>query len=498
MSATKGKGAKQALSRSTTPTDGQAVGDLDFIIEAAAGSLKTLVSRIKPKSIKEQIKKALEYAHGKSDLVQAIVETQVDFYSSGFAIAIAMPRNSSQDSFKSRFTDLINEHELEKVSEELIFDLAACNNAILHWKLSDSGKLEYVMTLAPDRCDFDNSIGTDLLKIDLNEEVVERIKRAQRDSDQKAEIEKTFPKKYIEAALKGKPVELRNEDNEYWVACSWARKFNGLAAPSMASVFGDVQLRELLISGDWSVAFFIKNLVHLIKQGESITNGPQAGSRKNWASKTSIKKLMKLFQNPSQLLRIFGDHTLNIEYKYPDPEIFTPAKYQKVEERILRWGNVIDVIMTGQGDGFAQGSIGKNRFEARGRRIRKYVGWMFRKFLLDERIARLLKVPEKSEVRITWNNQNLKDWKEVMEGLEQMYDRGVLDVETFLERMGESFETIKARKQSEKKDKDLWQPLFEKSQGLLDKKDGRPPDDGKAKSKPAPKPSRTKASKGDA
>src|SRR6185436_5812338 len=103
-----------------------------------------------------------------------------------------------------------------------------------------------------------------------------------------------------------------------------------------------------------------------IQQGESITTGPNAGKKTNWVTKDIVKKLSEKFKNVSQVMRLITDHTLSINYIFPDPKVFSPEKYQKVEERILRWGGVPDVLMTGSGEGFSQGSLGKQRFEAHG------------------------------------------------------------------------------------------------------------------------------------
>jgi hypothetical protein len=463
------KGASEPKNRKSSPVIGHETGtDVNWLIEATSGSLKGILQKLVPPDLRKQLALSLEYANGKSDIIQSIIQTKVDFYAAGFSVTVQPKRKTSLESLKKRIADFISAHQLQRIAEELVFDFTACDNAILHWKVVD-GEISYVTTLAPDRVEFDNSTGIETLKLHLSDDIRKNI------LDTMKKIGKgdksPFPDKYVEAARRGKPVILDNKDGEYWLVRSRCRRFTGLAKPSMASIYGDIQLRELLISGDWSVAYFIAHVIHQIKAGEAITGGPLAGTRNNYVTKTAINKLKKVFQEVSQTLRIFTDHTVDIKYHYPDPNVFNPQKFEKAEERILRWGAVIDVIMTGKGDGFSQGSLGKNRFEAQGNRVRGAIGWMFGEFFGHPTVTKALQIPDESTVEIGWNQQNLKEWAQVLKELQFQWDNGGMDWETIHDRLGENHELIMERKAIEKPQEDLWRPLFEPRQGLLSNED---------------------------
>lgn len=453
-----------------------------------------MLKRIQPRSLVEELATAEEYAKGGCDLVSDIIATKLDFYGRGFSIRVSAENKNYKREMNARIEQLIREHEVRRIQEELMSDYCATTNCILQWKVDDR-ELVYVTTLAPSTVKYQRTAGFERLEVKIPETTRKRIQAALLDKKLMAEIKATFPTKYIEAVKNGEQyVELRNEDGEYWIIQTGERRFAGMSRPSMVSRFGDILLRKLIIAGDWAVAYFLKRVIEHVKAGETIPSAHVANLKALYPGDAEIRRYQNAFRSVGQALRLFTNHTVKIEYPHPDPEIFSPIKYEKVEERILRWGGVVDVLMTGQGEGFSQGHLGLRRFVAHGLKVREIIGDIFKTFLLHESVRGALKIPENSEVSVRWDEQSLKDPKQVLEELQHLWNCGAMDVQTSHERLGYSHELIKARKANDHAEKELWQPTFEPRQGLLsgDEKPGRPEDD-----KPQPAPStRPKPSKG--
>lgn len=457
------------------------------LVQLSHGALLSYTQAYEKMSLRDLIRKALELASGGSEMIQAIISIKVDFFSAGFGVQIQPKRDGNLEAMRERVANLIRTHQLESVAEELISDLSACDNCILHWKM-DGSDLEYVTTLPPCDVEFDNSTGRNILKLYLSEATRTTIKESLRTA-KKSSI---WPQKYVDAVMQGKPVELKNEDGEYWVVKTHSRRFTGLAKPSMCAIFPDLELRKLFISGDFSVAYFIKHLIQQIKAGEAITSGPKAGQQDNYTSSDELTVLQGHLEKVQQALRLYTNHTVSIETHIPDPKIFTVDKYRAVHSRIVRWARIPDVMMTGEGDGFSQGFLGKNGFEAQGQRIRNHVGWVFSEFFLHPEIMSLLKAPAGSTVQINWDRMNLKEWKEVLDELAWQWENGIMDIQSAHERLGERHDLIAARKEVDQKEKNKWKPTYEPSQGLLNPKPvtkvAKPAPDGEG-GRPRTKPS---------
>lgn len=442
-----------------------------------------------PTSLREELILASNYAWGSSEIIQSICQVQKEFYGSGFSLQLKTKNTSYKESLQDRVNEMIRLHEIRKVVDELILDFVSTDNFILHWAVNGKD-LKYVTSINPARCDYIRSPGVDTLRVEMDDATITRIKVAIA-SKNLPEVQKLYPQKYIDAVQKGlRMIELRNEDGEYWVVKTSARRFSGLAHPSMKGIFSDIILRETLIAGDWAVAYYLKRVIEHVKAGESPPHGQLQNLRALYPTKEQIGEYLKAFKNVGQTLRFFTDHTVEINYPHPPVEIFDPSKYEKCEERILRWGGVVDVMMTGKGEGFAQGHLGVKRFVAKGLRARAVIAEAMEEFLLHESISPILKVPSGSTVETRFNEQTLKDPKQVLDELNAAMDHGVLDVESYHEGLGLCYELVKSRKERDMKEKETWQPLFEKSQGMLSGKNGRP-EEGEPQPAPSqrPKPS---------
>lgn len=490
--AAKSKSKRKPERSATKFTCESEASTLDFLIKTTGGQLQEMLKSMIPQSLREELVVAESYSSGGSELIQAICEIKQQFFVAGFDLQLKTKNEVYKESLNERIADVGREQELYKVAEELIRDYVSTDNCILLWGI-DGKTLKYVTTISPGRVDYQRAIGGERMLVEMDDETRIRIHRALMDRDTSA-LE-LYPEKYVEAVRVGKRwVLLDNKDGEYWIVRSNARRFSGLARPSMRPIFGDVLLRETLKAGDWATAYYLKRVIEHVRAGESPPHGQLQNLRALYPTPDQITKYQKAFQSPGQTMRFFTDHTVKIEYPHPPVEIFAPDKYKKVEERILRWGGVPNALQIGEGgDGFSQGHLGIRRFVAEGWSVRRVITEIMQSWILHDSMRPLLKIPNESRVTVAFNEQTLKDPKQILDELNNAWDRGLLDNRSYNEGLGRSHDLIKARKREDAQDKELWVPTFEPKQGLLNE-GGRPAGGGDTTPTPSnrPKPSTTK------
>lgn len=476
--ARKRSGISSAVIKDKDGLSSETFADLQEYQLLTAGSLAEVVRILDVKDKREQITRAITNRN-EDDLIGSIIDTKVEFYSSGFGIQVNPKSGIDKAMLRERVNqEIIQKFEINKVVEELIDDFCSCDNAILVWAVNQETKeLLYVTSLDPSRAEYINAMGVEMLKVVISDDVKAMINAALNDKMKLSKLEKSM-KKYVDAVRKGEStVTLSNKDGEYWIVKTESRRFTGLARPSMVRIFLDIVLRKMLVQGDWTLAYQVKRIIEIIQMGESITNGPHAGTKRLYQTDKEVAALKRIFNNnTSQALRLFVNHTFKMSNYAPDAQLFTEEKFKKVEQRILRWGGVIDTIMTGEGEGYSQGYIGARRFVAQGLTVRRSIGEMIEKFILHPSVAPQLKIPAGSTATITWDEQNLKDYKQILDEVTALFDRGAMDIETLLERMGYNYNLVKTRKKADWKAKDTWVPTYEPRQGLLGNLLGLTPD----------------------
>ncbi len=407
--------------------------------------------------VSKNIRDALKFRRG-NELVQIIVETKLDFLAAGF-------RNHYLDDKSRDFYDnFAIKHDMDAIVTEIADDLLTCDNAILHWKIDEKDNIEYIMTLDPGFVEYNNVQGNETMKILLDPEMRTSIQKAS------PEQKKDIPDKYLKAGA-GAKVELLNADGEYWMVLTTGRKFRGLVQPSMSAIFADLKLREMFVAGDWSVGFFAKAFIQLVKSGESATGSQHAGTKRLYQTPEANAALNNLMKDVSRAMRIVGDHTLTIEHIVPPTEAYSQDKYGHVETRVLRWGGIPKVIIEGAGGNYASGFLGKIKLFADIKRKRRQVANFIEAFYRQPTInSKALK----NTPQVRFDEQILKDTKELVNELKLLlqYATG-FSARSAVELLGHDADTELARKREEMKDPKVLIPIFEPNQGLLDE-GGRP------------------------
>jgi len=397
-----------------------------------------------------------------------------------------------EDEWLATFGAFVNKHQLQKVAQDLVFDFCACQNCILHWHVEGS-ELSYVQTLDIRDIDWNKTVGTAVMRVNLSTATTDKVKYAintLKIADDK--LLDTYSQKIIDAVkAKQQYIDLKQEDGDFWMIYSDGRKFGGLVAPTMNSVFADAALRELIIAGDFSVAFLLKAAIFHVTAGESIPQGPRAGTKDYWLKETDRKNLQTALTKFGRAMILITDHTVKLNHVAPDSKLFDPIKYLKVEERIRRWGSTPEQLLTGEGAGFAQGSLGGKRFSSEGVEVRAHIGWLLSQFLTHESMRSVIGIDENAVCTIGWDWNNLKEWKQALDELTFVHSVGGASIETVQERTGFTRGVEKKRKEREQTEKELWKPLFEAKQGMLSPdKGGRPDSGGGQSANDGPRPSR--------
>jgi hypothetical protein len=447
-------------------------GDYSKVLESQTESLKAYLERT-VKGSQEEIEET--YAHaGKApdlkrngcELVSDILRVRRDFHSAGFSVSFSPPL---QEKERQQFDAAFLEHEIRRVVEQLFWDMGCCDNAVLVWQI-DAGALKYVQTLPAYRCSFSNKGKKPVLKVKLSSDVRREITNA-------LAMQETpnYDEKYVEAVRNGQDyIELSESDGEYWVVWSDGAKYSGFARPSMRTVFLSILLREHLEAGDFAIAYYTKHLIQHFQIGESMkgTTSPQFPPDYLYPKRSDMTTLKTEVQKAGQNMRLVTNHAVNVSYVFPDPKVFSPDKYLKCDERILAWGGVPEVLLTGKGTGYGQGTLGLRRFQAQGDQQRAVVRWFMTKFFTHESIRQALGLPDDAHPVITFSEKIYREWKEIMDDMRFQIGSGGMAWAQYHEAAGWDHMALKAGMSEQQGEQDLWRPTFEAKQGLLS--DGGP------------------------
>jgi hypothetical protein len=345
-----------------------------------------------------QMNEAKEHV-AKDGIPQRLATWRGELWASGFGLKHPHP------TINRLFTDFVDRYKLDIMVQRAMTHISIMHNACLVWRWDEDEKsLEYVEFYDPAMTRIDIISGTLWLtpKADL---------KAQISAAEPAEVEKylgRFSKnstahKWVKAikdpnyfSKDGKytgMVPLRNEDGEYWLIIGGGGHTDrwSYADVLMLSIFADIELLNSLKEGDWTTAFMMKNMIELIKAGESITSGPIAGSKRLWATAADLKNMKDEFRRAGKAQRVFANHTVTVEHIFPDPKIFSPEKYTAARNRVCFYFGIGPYAFLGsngrEGGSYstATWNIGTIRLEAT--QMRKILARFLFEFLKDKRVC---------------------------------------------------------------------------------------------------------------
>jgi hypothetical protein len=162
---------------------------------------------------------------------------------------------------------------------------------------------------------------------------------------------------------------------------------------AMQSIFTDIELLNMLVEGDWATAFLLKNMIMIVKVGESITGGPLEGSRRNWAKSKDVDNLKSQIEKTGKAQILYGNHTITIEFAHPEPSVFSPEKYDAVINRICTFFGIGHYMILGASGGSSRGASyaaaawNVQAIRTKAAEIRGIVDEQFKKVYADDTIV---------------------------------------------------------------------------------------------------------------
>ena len=434
--------------------------DADSSLETPGG-LRVLRNKLIPSDLNDQIEKAESYAEN-NDFVQPLIETLQDFGGAGFHNRTTNPKSEKY------YNNICKEHNMDGIVLRMWHDILSTSNIIFHYKTDKSAKLDYIMTLDPRLTEVVPMFGDKMVFVEPDDALKDLVRRPSSDEEKKRV--KEIPEKWKEACRSAGKVTghrgqvlLSEKDGEYTIVRNSAGREDRMVKPTMCSIFDALHLRDLLIDGDYSVAYLIKNCITLVKAGEGITSGPKAGSRANWAKDADLKALKTQFRTPSKTIRVYGNHTVSIDFIFPDVSLFAPTKYQAVEKRILMWAGLSLGLMIGEGGNYATLYVNIKKLIAKVKKYRRIIGRLIEKFYQDIKPDFISKddVPQ-----VKWDEDLLKEPRQLLQEITMLVKQGLLSPESALDTFDQEYDIEIERQKKASKDKKLLVPIYEPGQGM--------------------------------
>lgn|GEM_PF-5919882 len=432
--------------------------------EGKYSDFSTALRGIRNKAIPTELYKQFERAkqlRETDDLIGAIIDTQIEFGNQGFQFYI---KNSRA---QKRFLPLIERYNFMGIHQQLWNSLATYSNVILHWKMKSDSTMEYINVLNPYDVEAIPGLNNQSLVYLKVPDVIRQLLQAKGLSSEEKRLVESIPPKYKEAVSGKKSmlsllskrdnmVLLSNNDGEFWLIANLDGYSDRLISPRMKQIYDSVENRNLLIDGDFSVAFLIKSFIMQVKTGESITSGPKAGSRQNWATDKHLKMLQRHFKATGKALWFFTDHTTEILQHFPDVKIFDPIKYISPETRILNWGGIGKIVLLGEGANFAAGFLNLKRLIAKVKVYREVIGRVWDQFYSHPTIRG--DIAKTNIPKQIYDDALLKEANMDLKEKQMLIDRGGLSIQSALIKAGYDPDIEEQNKSEELSKIDLYQP----------------------------------------
>lgn len=381
----------------------------------ARNALVNILSELDSKNDYEKMATSRKYSD-RVALVHRLSHWRADLWGRGFELV--HPHSTVQQAYRA-FAAKFN---LALQIPKLMRDLSIVNNGCIIWASGGNGStdLAYFNVYSPESTRID--IITDTLWVSPGDDLKTAIDAATPEQI-KAYIEKRklgdekHTKKWVEAIKDPYSsnakfqgfIPLKEEDDEYWqiILGSGGSSSQSYSTAAMQTIFTDIELLKMLIEGDWATAFLLKNIIMIVKVGESIQQGALSGSRKNWAKQQDVDKLKDQVEKTGKAQILYGNHTITIEFAHPEPTVFSPDKYDAVIDRICTYFGIGQFMILGKASGSSSGAsyaaaswnVQEVRMEATAKR--EIVDQSFRRILSHDSIVKAVFRHKKD---IYWHN----------------------------------------------------------------------------------------------
>lgn len=350
------------------------------------------------------------------------------------------------------------EHRIAGVVKTLAKDYCVHQSMILYWRVSppaanvkidgvssDKSGITDIAAICPADADWTNSLGRDLLRVELPKELVDRINKALNEYNRALRIkliesmvnEEGIPIEYVLAISRGETaIILDKEAGHRWIVVTEERKGLGLAAPIVSTKMAlPMATRKLLTEGDYSASVMMKNFITHITSGETAPTS-SANPRATWTNKTKTDALLALFTGPSKAPVISTDHTVSVKYVYPPLEFFSPDKYACVNAKIFDFTGVSVSVYSGTGSKYSGGFLSIKRMSSSISGIRSIIRFCVEAMFFSDEVRSNVKIPEGHYIKSTFGEQGLKEAKQLFDEVKFLVERHFLGPDQAGELLG--------------------------------------------------------------
>jgi hypothetical protein len=258
-----------------------------------------------------------------------------------------------------------------------------------------------------------------------------------------------------------------------------SRGLSAIGGVPLQPAFNALQILNLHLAGDFSVAWMMKNLIALV----SIGNPALEKERYVRADQVELQKLQAAFQKPEYAMWAYVDPTVDIRFFHPDPTLYATDKYKKPTE-IVEYVMGLPPVFSPSGS-----SSDYNSSTLTLKPFREEIE-MARGDIMDQFFSQILpvmrdgytrRVAGTKDAEVIFDQDSLKEDRVILEELTAKYDRGALSMQSLLEGKAQTLETEMARKKTElDKYEEVARPIWDMNHGNLEDKGGRPETTGQA------------------
>jgi hypothetical protein len=139
-------------------------------------------------------------------------------------------------------------------------------------------------------------------------------------------------------------------EGEFFRVLKLEQTGNGLAWPSIQSIFRTIRTTESMEIGESAYAYVGKMKFRHWKKGHEIKNGAMAGKPAHFWRKENSKTIQNVFEGKIGFLGDFcSNFDFALEFPHEDQEYFDEAKWKSPEHRLIKWGGSLAEILHDKG-----------------------------------------------------------------------------------------------------------------------------------------------------
>ena len=226
--------------------------------------------------------------------------------------------------------------QFRRIARDIFDEYLVNDNAIAVWMQAnakdtaegETPELPPVMVMNCENCRYDDTFGIPSLTIQFSG-------ARKLTTDRREQL----GARYADALEKGGELTLDEEKGEYYRVLSSDKLGNGLGMPRLRAVFDLLSTLDLANKGDWNAFWVMKDVIRQIKKGHQITTGNLAGMPLHFLKSEEMKKILNGLSGKSGAFDVVSNFDVDIEYPTLtiDPKFLDPKKLGGVMEQLFQW-----------------------------------------------------------------------------------------------------------------------------------------------------------------